>query len=79
MQVIQREPREGGAEGNMAYKCDICGKAPVSGNAVSHSNKKTKRAFRPNLKTMQIVVNGSKKRVKVCTRCLRSLKVQKAV
>lgn len=62
----------------MAYKCDICGKGPVSGNYVSHSNKKSKRSFRPNLQTMRVVVDGKPKRVKVCTRCLRSQKVQKA-
>lgn len=63
----------------MSYKCEICGKAPVSGNRVSHSNKKAKRSFRPNLHTMRVVIDGKPVRAKVCSRCLRSQKVQKAV
>lgn len=64
----------------MAFECDICGKKPVSGNNVSHSNRKTRRTWRPNLQTVRVVQpNGSKKKIRVCTRCLRSDKVQKAI
>ncbi|MEW6202064.1 MAG: 50S ribosomal protein L28 [bacterium] len=64
----------------MAFKCDICGKGGNAGNAVSHSNRKTRRVQYPNLHTMRVVLpDGSKKKVKVCTRCLRSEKVKKAV
>ena len=33
----------------MSRKCDLTGKAPLTGNKVSHSNRKTKRRFLPNL------------------------------
>ncbi|MFH1537698.1 MAG: 50S ribosomal protein L28 [bacterium] len=64
----------------MAFECDICGKKPVSGNNVSHSNRKTRRTWRPNLQTVRVVQpNGSTKKILVCTRCIRSDKVTKAV
>jgi large subunit ribosomal protein L28 len=63
----------------MGRKCDICGKTPVSGNAVSHSNIKTRRKWNPNIRRVKAVINGTKKRVDVCTRCLRSGKVTRAI
>ena len=63
----------------MAYKCDICGKGRRVANNVSHSNIKTKRVQRPNLHRVRAMVSGQRKRVMVCTRCLRSGKVVKAV
>ena len=54
----------------MARKCEICGKGPQFGNRVSHSNRKTRHKFNPNIQTVRI--DGVKK--KVCTSCLRSLK-----
>lgn len=62
----------------MANKCHVCGKGVMSGNSVSHSNKHTKRKWKPNLQRVKIVENGEVKRVKVCTRCLRSDKVERA-
>ncbi|MCA9453251.1 MAG: 50S ribosomal protein L28, partial [Nitrospira sp.] len=46
---------------------------------VSHANNRTKRVFRPNLRTVRALVKGAAQRIKVCTRCLRSGLVQKAV
>ena len=60
----------------MANRCDICGKGPVAGNNVSHSHKKTKRTWQPNLQTKTIVKDGVKQKVKICTRCLRTYKAQ---
>ncbi|MFQ6132988.1 MAG: 50S ribosomal protein L28 [Armatimonadota bacterium] len=61
----------------MAQRCDICGKGPRSGHNVSHSQRHTKRRFMPNLQRVRAVVNGSPKRVKVCSACLKAGKVQK--
>jgi large subunit ribosomal protein L28 len=61
----------------MAQRCDICGKGPQFGNRISHAHNVTHRRFNPNLQRMRAVVGGAQKRVKVCTRCLRSGKVQK--
>lgn len=63
----------------MAFTCDICNKRRQSGNNVSHANNKTKRVFRPNLQTVKALINGAAKRIRVCTRCLRSGFVKKAV
>ncbi len=61
----------------MAQVCALCGKRPASGNNVSHANNKTKRRFRPNLQRVRAVVEGSARRLRVCTRCIRSGKVTK--
>ncbi|PJA78436.1 MAG: 50S ribosomal protein L28 [Nitrospirae bacterium CG_4_9_14_3_um_filter_51_5] len=63
----------------MAFSCDVCGKNRLVGNNVSHANNRTKRVFRPNLRTVRALVKGTAQRIKVCTRCLRSGLVQKAV
>lgn len=63
----------------MAFTCEICNKRRQSGNNVSHANNKTKRVFRPNLQTVKALINGAAKRIRVCTRCLRSGFVKKAV
>jgi large subunit ribosomal protein L28 len=63
----------------MAQVCDICGKKPLVGNNVSHANNKTKRRWNVNLKRVKAAVDtGSAKRIKVCTRCIRSGRVKKA-
>jgi large subunit ribosomal protein L28 len=63
----------------MAFSCDLCGKNRLVGNNVSHANNRTKRVFRPNLRTVRALVKGAAQRITVCTRCLRSGLVQKAV
>ncbi|HXK09086.1 MAG TPA: 50S ribosomal protein L28 [Vicinamibacteria bacterium] len=63
----------------MAQRCDICGKGPRFGNRVSHAHNVTHRRFNPNLVSVRAVVGrGTHKRLRVCTRCLRSGKVAKA-
>lgn len=56
----------------MARECYICGKKPGSGQNVSHANNKTKRRFMPNLQNTKILVSGNFKRVRLCTRCIRT-------
>lgn len=63
----------------MAATCEICGKGPSFGNNVSHANNKTKRRWNPNLQSVKAVMkNGSAKKIRVCSRCLRSGAVTKA-
>ena len=62
----------------MAKVCEICGKAPSVGRNVSHANNKTARRWVPNLQRVRAVVNGGIRRIRVCTRCIRSNKVVKA-
>ena len=63
----------------MAHSCDICGKGPRFGNRVSHANNVTPRVWYPNIQRIRIQVGRSRKRKHVCTRCLRSGIVLKAV
>jgi large subunit ribosomal protein L28 len=62
----------------MAKRCEICGKGPVYGHNISHAHNVTNRRFEPNLQRVRAVVGGGTKRLRVCTRCLRSGKVVKA-
>jgi large subunit ribosomal protein L28 len=62
----------------MAQRCEICGKGPAFGRNISHAHNVSPRRFNPNLQTVRAVVNGGHKRVRVCTRCIRSNKVTKA-
>ncbi|EEQ48405.1 50S ribosomal protein L28 [Selenomonas flueggei] len=63
----------------MASVCEVCGKGMMSGNNVSHSHVKTKRKWKPNIQRVRALVEGEVKRVNVCTRCLRSGSVERAV
>ena len=60
-------------------KCEVCGKGVSFGIKVSHSHRRSNKAFKPNVKRIKAVVDGTPKRVYVCSRCLRSGKVQRAV
>jgi large subunit ribosomal protein L28 len=62
----------------MAQRCEICGKGPAFGRTVSHAHNVGLRRFNPNLQAVKAFINGANKRIRVCTRCLRSGKVIKA-
>jgi large subunit ribosomal protein L28 len=62
----------------MARTCEICGKHRSVGNNVSHANNKSKRTWQANLQTVRAKVGAGVRRLLVCTRCIRSGKVQKA-
>jgi large subunit ribosomal protein L28 len=62
----------------MARICTVCGKGPVTGHNVSHANNRTNRRWYPNLQTVRVEVNGQPRRVRVCTKCIKSNKVKKA-
>ncbi len=59
----------------MAQRCDFCSKQASAGQNVSHSNRKTKRRFLPNLVNKRIFEPslGMSIRVKTCTRCLKRM------
>ncbi|MFA6056530.1 MAG: 50S ribosomal protein L28 [Thermodesulfovibrionales bacterium] len=59
--------------------CSVCGKKRVIGNNVSHANNKTKRLVLPNLQRIRVVTGSGIRKDYVCTRCLRSGAVKKAV
>ena len=53
-------------------RCEICQKVGQSGNNVSHSKRHTKTRWHANVQRATIHVDGQPRRVKICTRCLRS-------
>ena len=60
----------------MAAICDVCGKGPGFGHSISHSHRRTKRRWNPNIQRVKALINGvTPKRVNVCTSCLKAGKV----
>ena len=61
----------------MSKVCEVCGKAPVVGNNISHAHNVSKRRFLPNVQVVNALVDGRKQKLKVCTKCLKAGKVTK--
>ena len=57
----------------MSKVCEICGKHPVAGRSISHSHRVSNRKFRP-----YVVVNGVRRKMNVCTSCLKAQKVARS-
>jgi large subunit ribosomal protein L28 len=64
-------------ESAVAAVCEICGKHPSFGMRLSHSHRRTKRRWDPNVQRVRALVNGTPRRLAVCTSCLRAGKVVK--
>lgn len=60
-------------------KCEICSKGQLFGSNVSHSNRKSNKAWKPNIRKIKIVDSGTSKTINICAKCLRSNKVIRAV
>lgn len=63
----------------MPKVCEICGKGPAFGQSVSHSHKASKKKWKPNLQRTKAQTNTGKKKIWVCTRCIRSGQVTKVL
>ncbi|MFP4588691.1 MAG: 50S ribosomal protein L28 [Candidatus Bipolaricaulota bacterium] len=63
----------------MANRCEICGKGTSFGKQVSDSNRRTNTKRKPNLQQVRAWQDGKKVKITVCTRCLKSGKVKKAI
>ena len=63
----------------MGKFCDVCEKTAMSGHKVSHSERKSNRKWAPNVQSVRVMVGASPKRMNVCTSCLRSGKVLRAL
>ncbi len=61
----------------MAAVCDVCGKGPGFGNNVSHSHRRTRRRFDPNIQRVRVATGSTHKRMNVCTSCLKAGKVSR--
>jgi large subunit ribosomal protein L28 len=64
---------------SMARKCEICAKAPMFGHNISHAHNVTNRRWTPNIQRVKVRLEGKVRRIRICTRCLRSGKVEKVV
>lgn len=61
----------------MSKRCEYCDKGTVFGRSISHAHNVTSRTYKANLQRVRAFIDGQVKRIWVCTRCLRSNKVQK--
>jgi len=62
----------------MASVCKVCGKHPSFGMSISHSHRRTKRRWNPNIQRIRVLVDGTPRRIDVCTGCIKAGKVVKA-
>ena len=63
----------------MSRVCSVCNKTQLSGNKVSHSNRKYRKSWGVNVQKVRVVKeNGATESVYVCTKCLKSGKVSRA-
>ncbi len=60
-------------------KCEICGKGVAFGIKVSHSHRRANRTWKANVRSVRTVVNGTSKKMNICTGCLRTLKAGKTI
>ena len=58
-------------------KCEICEKGVHFGQQVSHSHRRSNKQWKPNIRKVNAIVNGQAKKINVCTKCLRSGKVER--
>lgn len=63
----------------MSIQCDVCGKKSIKAAKISFSHKQNTHRQLPNLQSVKVKVEGTVKRLKVCTSCIRAGKVQRAV
>lgn len=60
-------------------KCEVCAKSVTFGKRYSHSHIRTNREWKPNVQRVKVLINGTPQKAYVCTRCLRSGKIQRAL
>jgi len=63
----------------MARVCQVCGKGPRFGNQISHAHNVSSRIWYPNLQKVRVAYHGARRRLRVCTRCIRSGSIAKSV
>ncbi len=61
----------------MAAVCQMCGKRPSFGMSISHSHRRTKRRWDPNIQRVRAMVDGAPRRLQVCTSCIKAGRVTK--
>jgi len=61
----------------MAKSCEVCNKTIDHGNHVTFAGNRIKRVRRPNLQRVRVFYQNSRRRMWVCTRCIKAGKVSK--
>lgn len=56
----------------MSKRCAICDKTKLFGNKVTFSHRKSSRSWSANIRKVRVLVNGSPRKINVCTTCLKS-------
>lgn len=59
-------------------KCANCGKGVMYGHNVSHAKNRTQKIFKPNLHSTRVVIGGTSRKLRLCTKCLRMYKKMQA-
>ena len=54
-------------------QCEHCGKIAQVGNNVSHSKRRTKRRFYPNIQRVQVFDGTKMTRKYLCAKCIKTL------
>jgi large subunit ribosomal protein L28 len=62
-------------ECTVAANCDVCGKGPSFGHSISHSHRRTKRRWNPNIQRIRTKIGGTPQRVNACAACIKAGKV----
>ena len=62
----------------MAQMCEICGKKTMVGCNVSHAHNVSKRLFKPNLQSVHALKDGRRRKMMVCTSCIKAGRVVKS-
>ena len=68
----------------MARICELCAKSTISGNRIQHKHSvgwrykapKTKRAFKPNFRSIAVDIEGTPSKIDVCMKCYKKLKAE---
>lgn len=58
----------------MSRVCEMTGRGSMSGKKVSHSNRKSNKVWNANIQKVTMVVDGVKKKVRVSTKYLKTIK-----
>ena len=56
----------------MAKVCEICVKKTMVGCNVSHAQNVSKRLFKPNLQSVHALKDGRRRKMMVCTSCIKA-------
>jgi large subunit ribosomal protein L28 len=68
----------------MAKVCELCGKSTIAGKRIQHHHSigwkykapRSVRTFKPNLRKLKVNVEGNSKRIDVCMKCYKRLKLE---